>query len=89
MAAARLALREGANVCVFDTGNSPDLNSKAQELSSEGCEVAIGDDAVCADPGKYAFAVISPGISLDWKIATQFTNSGIRVIGEIEFSYPF
>ena len=89
MAAARLALREGANVCVFDTGNSSELHGKAQELSSEGCEVVIGEDAFCADPEKYAFAVISPGISLDWKIATQFTNSGVSVIGEIEFSYPF
>ena len=89
MAAARLALREGANVCVFDTGNSSDLNSRAQELNSEGCEVVMGDGAVSADPKKYAFAVISPGISLDWKIATQFTDSGVKVIGEMEFSHPF
>ncbi|MDE0569704.1 MAG: UDP-N-acetylmuramoyl-L-alanine--D-glutamate ligase [Verrucomicrobiales bacterium] len=89
MAAARLALREGANVCVFDTGNSSELQDRAEELGSEGCEIAMGDDAVCADPKKYEFAVISPGISLDWMIATQFTDSGVRVIGEMEFSYPF
>ena len=89
MAAARLALREGANVCIFDTDNSSDLRGRAEELGSEGCQIAIGDDAVCADPRKYALAIISPGISLDWKIATQFTDSGVRVIGEMEFSYPF
>ena len=89
MAAARLALREGANVRVFDTGNSLDLHDRAEELSREGCEVVMGNDALCVDPRKYAFAIISPGISLDWEIATQFTASGVRVIGEIEFSYPF
>ncbi len=89
MAAARLALREGANVCVFDTGNSAELLVRAEEISSEGCEIAIGDDVVCANPKKYDLAVISPGISLDWMIAKQFTDSGVRVIGEMEFSYPF
>jgi UDP-N-acetylmuramoylalanine--D-glutamate ligase len=89
MAAARLALREGANVCVFDTGNSAELLVRAEEISSEGCEIAIGDHAVCANPKKYDLAVISPGISLDWMIAKQFTDSGVRVIGEMEFSYPF
>ena len=89
MAAARLALREGANVCVFDTDNSSELKCRAEELGSEGCKIAVGEDAVCSEPEKYAFAVISPGISLDWKIATQFTDSGVPIIGEIEFSYPF
>lgn len=89
MAAARLAMREGAEVTIFDSGQSSDLCSKADQLSVEGCNVVIGNRAMSAKVSEFEFAVISPGISLEWEIAAQFSSAGISLVGEIEFAFPF
>ncbi len=88
-AAAKLAAREGARVTVFDSGDAQALRPAAAVLEAEGHAVVLGDDALRAAVGDFDLAVISPGIALDWELAAQFSGGGVRVIGEMEFAFPF
>lgn len=82
-ASARLAVREGADVTVFDTGN-PD----AAKFAAEGINVICGDAAFTGD-GNWDLAVISPGIDLASPLARRFSDAGIRIIGEMELGFRF
>jgi UDP-N-acetylmuramoylalanine--D-glutamate ligase len=88
-AAARLAGREGARVTVLDNGDPEKLASTASGLRESGYDVVIGRNALAADASSFDLAVISPGIALDKELAVRFTLAGVRLIGEIEFAFPF
>ena len=87
IAASRLALSEGARVKLFDTGNSEELQKKALILRNEGISVALGEEGVCKDSTSYDLVILSPGISLEWEIVKPFKESGIKIVGEIEFAF--
>ena len=88
-AAARLAAREGASVTVFDSGPPEKLRNAADEMGAAGYSVVLGDEALRARAGDFDLAVISPGIALGWDLAVQFSAAGVRLVGEMEFAYPF
>ena len=87
IAASRLALSEGANVKLFDTGYSDQLQESVLALNAEGISVALGQEGICKDPASYDFVIMSPGISLEWEIVQPFIKSGINILGEIEFAF--
>ena len=87
-AAGRLALREGAEVTVFDSGNADALRSVADRLSAEGMTVVCGDEALSVDPAA-ELAIISPGIDLASPLARRFSEAGIGIVGELEFAHAF
>ncbi len=89
VAAAKLAAREGAEVTVFDSGRPEGLAAAAAEVSAAGCGTVFGDAALDAAAGGFDLAVTSPGIALEWPLCRQFSDAGVRVVGELEFAFPF
>jgi UDP-N-acetylmuramoylalanine--D-glutamate ligase len=85
LAAARLARREGADVTVRDTGDSPSLKDAAARLEAEGIGMILGEQALAA-PDECDLAVISPGVNHRSALGQVFVSGGITVIGEIEFA---
>lgn len=88
-AAAKLAAREGGRVTLFDSGDPERLRPLADGLEEACAEVVLGEAALRAQAANFDLAVISPGIALEWELAAQFTAAGVRVIGEMEFAFPF
>ena len=86
LAAAALALSRGAVVEAFDSGDTVKLGPAVAKFASLGVTLTCGDAALCPS-GRYALAVISPGIDTAWPIATAFANASDALIGEIEFAY--
>lgn len=89
IAAARLALREGAKVTIFDSGDAHKLSAVADEMRSEGVGLALGQDALSAEVDGVDLAIISPGIALEWELPTRFAAAGVKIIGEMEFAFEF
>ncbi|MEM7146524.1 MAG: UDP-N-acetylmuramoyl-L-alanine--D-glutamate ligase [Verrucomicrobiota bacterium] len=85
IAAARLARREGAEVCVRDTGEGSALAETAAMLEGEGIGMMVGEAAL-AEAGGCDLAVISPGVDHRSALAGVFLGAGVGVIGEIEFA---
>jgi UDP-N-acetylmuramoylalanine--D-glutamate ligase len=78
-AAARLAVREGASVTVFDTGNPKPIDD---------ISIMSGDSALTGSTD-FDLVVTSPGIDLNWPIAKRFSDAGVKIIGEMELGYHF
>ncbi len=88
VAAARLAKAHGAEVTVYDTGDAARLEPARERLAAEGISLVAGEAALSPEPGT-DLAVVSPGIDLKWPIAKNFSDSGVKVIAEIEFAFLF
>ncbi|MDT8389002.1 MAG: UDP-N-acetylmuramoyl-L-alanine--D-glutamate ligase [Lentisphaeria bacterium] len=83
-AAARLALRDGEEVQVIDSGR-PAADVVA-EFSRAGARVLTGWDGDCWS-GKPALAVISPGISPDSPLGDLAAGLSCPVISELEYGF--
>ncbi len=86
MAAARLLMKCGAVVTVYDSSNSPHLLERAETLRREGIHVMIGPDAE-KDSACYELAIISPGIEEESALVLNIKAKGIPLIGELELAY--
>ncbi len=86
LAAARLALREGACPVVYDTGDAAKLAPMAAQLAAEGIPHVFGR-AVLKEPVTADLVVISPGIDAAWEWPRRFSDAGVRLIGETEFAF--
>lgn len=85
-AAARLLLDSGAAVTVLDSGEPAPRRSAADQLSSRGARVVLGNDALrCVQD--FDFAVLSPGIDPVVPLARRPVEAGIPVLGEIELAF--
>jgi UDP-N-acetylmuramoylalanine--D-glutamate ligase len=86
--AARLALKLGAAVTLFDSESAAKLAAQAAALRSEGIDVRL---QVAAKPASERFdlAVVSPGIDPAAELPRSFSQAGVRVIGEIEFAWQY
>lgn len=84
-AAARLLLREGADVTVVDSRDTDGVLAAARELRAEGARVLPG----CGDlpPDGFDLAVVSPGISehSDWVYSLR--AAGIPYVSELELGW--
>lgn len=85
IAAARLARREGAEVCVRDTGDGEALAETEAFLRGEGIAMVTGERAL-RETGGCDLAVISPGVDHRSALARLFLDAGVEVLGEIEFA---
>ena len=85
-AAARLLLGSGAAVTVLDSGDPAARRTAAEQLSSRGARVVLGNDALrCAQ--EFDFAVLSPGIDPVVPLARRPVEAGIPLLGEIELAF--
>jgi UDP-N-acetylmuramoylalanine--D-glutamate ligase len=91
LAVARLAVKHGARVTLFDEGGAVKLAKSIATAQAEGFEIKVGDDAkhVCIVPDVYDLAVLSPGFDVDWPLPAKFSNAGVPLTGEMEFGCAF
>ena len=87
-AAARLALRHGAEVLVSDDADTPALRAYARELESMGARVRLGGH----DPARLAasgMVVASPGIPPGAPVLSSLAAADRRWVSEPEFAFRF
>ena len=82
-AAARLALAQGADVTVLDSGQPAE---RAEKLRADGARLVLGPEAE-TEAGKYDMVVLSPGIDPAVPLVRNFLDRGIALTGELEFAY--
>lgn len=86
--AARLLNDQGSQVCLFESGNTPELQAKAAALTAEGIEVKLAKPLAIAsfDPLPDR-VVISPGIAFNHPVLQQLRDQGVAVAGEMEVAW--
>jgi len=85
-AAATLLIEEGAQVTISESGDSPAIRSKGEELQKRGANVIIGPEADI-DPAIYDVAILSPGIDPSVPLVQNVVAKGIPIIGELELAF--
>ena len=88
LAAARLALRHGGEVCVSDAADTSSLRARAAVLEGLGAHVRLGghdSDRITASQ----LVVASPGIPPEAPVLAALSRAGRRWISEPEFAYRF
>jgi UDP-N-acetylmuramoylalanine--D-glutamate ligase len=88
LAAAALAVREGAVVTAYDNGDADRLAAAVSSFAALGVNLYTANEAL-APEGQFDLTVISPGIDLAWPIARTFADCSAELIGEIEFAWRF
>ncbi len=86
-AAAYLALSDGFPVFVSDSGNSEEIQSRAEKLRAEGVEVEIGEHS--EKIYSCEMIILSPGVPLTAPVIVEAKKRGIPVISEIEFAFGY
>ena len=81
-AAARLAMKHGGRVCVFDT--SPAITGWPEDIPLHAGATQEDGHAFRAD-----LVVISPGIETDCPFVKSFGREGVETIGEMELASRF
>lgn len=84
-AAARLLLREGTSVTVWDQATVKDIGERAETITAMGARVVAGQDA--PPPGPYDICVISPGVDSELPFVKAIEAGGTAVISELELGY--
>ncbi len=84
-AAARLLLRQGTTVTVWDQAAVKDIGERAETLTAMGVCVAAGQDV--PPPGQYDICVISPGVDSTLPFVKAIEAGGTQVISELELGY--
>lgn len=85
LGAARLARLQGAEVTVFDEGDTV----KTDKLDAEGFRSVTGQAArdLVVKPGAFQQVIISPGLDEHWPLPKKFTDAGVPLVGETEFAF--
>lgn len=81
-AAARLAIKHGARVCVFDASSS--IDGWPEDIPLHTAATEEDGRAFHAD-----MVVISPGIETDSPFVKSFGREGVETIGEMELACRF
>src|SRR5580700_8928553 len=87
-AAAKLLLREGADVTVFDSADPSQLRERAQKMQALGIKTVLGPDA---ERGTVNFdlTVLSPGIDPQVELVQNFVRQQAEFTGELELGFRF
>jgi len=88
LAAARLLLREGADVTLWDQGTGADVEKSAGMVRDLGCSCLTGE-AWQRDQTNYALAILSPGIPTEAEAVQKVIRQGTPVWSEIELASHF
>src|SRR5258708_35482750 len=85
-AAAKLLQRQGADVTVFDSADTPPLKERAQKLNTVGIKTVLGSDA---ERGEVDFdlTVLSPGIDPQVELVQNFVRQKAEFTGELELAF--
>ena len=87
-AAARLLLREGAEVVVVDRARDGVVTSRARRLEQEGACVRLGVERLPERPGgsaaDFELCVVSPGVALDSDWMQDVSARGFAPVSELE-----
>lgn len=85
--AAKLALSQGAKVCIYDGKAYEKWEASMQKsidaMKSQGIEYALGENP---DVASYDLVILSPGISPEIELIQQAKKANISVTGEFEFA---
>lgn len=87
LAATRLLRAKGAEVWVRDDADTPSLRQRAEQARALGATVELGGQFPSGVP--FHFCVLSPGIDLRSKIASDIARQRVPIIGEVELGYRF
>lgn len=89
LAAARLAVKHGARVTLFDEGEPVKLAKNIDSAKADGLNVVVGDEAksVVISSSEYQLAILSPGLDVNWPLPKKFSDVGVPLTGEIEFGF--
>lgn len=79
MAARKLLLRQGADICLYDGNKEADISEIKEP-------VYLGDFPE-EEFKKLDLAVFSPGVPLDIPLADFLREASVPIIGEIELAY--
>ncbi|MBP5638764.1 MAG: UDP-N-acetylmuramoyl-L-alanine--D-glutamate ligase [Victivallales bacterium] len=84
LSAARLACREGASVCLADTGCGSRLLDTQRQLSAEGIRMETNWQPPAQHP-ECDLCIVSPGVPDSSAMVNYFQGLGCPVISELEF----
>lgn len=87
VAAARLLQREGWEVVLSDSNNSPTLLEQQQQLAAEQITVKLGHSLDLNGSEIPQLIVVSPGVPWDIPILIKARELGIETIGEMELAW--
>jgi UDP-N-acetylmuramoylalanine--D-glutamate ligase len=87
-AAARLLQREGADVTVFDSADTPPLRERAQKMEALGIKTVLGPDAERCFVN-FDLTVLSPGIDPQVELVQNFVRQKAEFTGELELAFRF
>jgi UDP-N-acetylmuramoylalanine--D-glutamate ligase len=87
-AAAKLLRREGAEVTVFDSADTPQLKERAQKLEGLGIKTVLGPDAERVKVN-FDLTVLSPGIDPQVELVQNFIRQKAEFTGELELAFHF
>lgn len=87
MGAAKLALHQGAKVCIYD-GKAyekwPDSMQKTiDDMKAQGIQYALGEEPNVTE---YDLLILSPGVSPEIELVRKAKAAGITITGEFEFA---
>ncbi len=86
LSAARLLVRAGARVSVYDEQPRESLGPAAAALSAQGATLVAGQPLAKVDVGTPALVVVSPGVPLALPSLQQAKDRGVPVWGEVELA---
>jgi UDP-N-acetylmuramoylalanine--D-glutamate ligase len=87
-AAARLLRREGANVTLFDSADTPSLRERAAKMHALGMSTVLGPEAERSSD-RFDLTVISPGIDPEVPLVKNFVRQNAKLTGELELAFQF
>jgi UDP-N-acetylmuramoylalanine--D-glutamate ligase len=89
LGAARLARLHGADVTVFDEGDTEKLKPALDKLHGESFRTVSGQQArdLVVQRGDFQRVIISPGLDAGWPLPKSFTDAGVPLEGETEFAF--
>lgn len=86
LAAASVLNKKGGLVTLTDTKSIEQLENHIKPLETWGIELILGSDPEIY-PGKYDFAVISPGVPLSIPLVKKLQKTKIPLTGELETAF--
>ncbi len=86
LSAARLLVRAGARVSVYDGQPTERLGPAVAALAAAGATLHAGQPLGRVDVGAPALVVVSPGVPLSLPSLAQATGRGVPVWGEVELA---
>lgn len=87
--AAKLCLRRGARVTVYDGKTEAELKNQLAELKSEELHYILGRQPEEEELSRMDYMVLSPGVPTDLAFIQRGRELGIAVFGEIELAAQF